>query len=161
AGSQSNGTAVFNNNLNWTYVDENNAAQAFMSGGGDVVVDPKTPSTIYHVETRTNTFPLVRKSTSGGTAGSWSTILSVNSTNLALVMDPINPSRLLVGATNPVLGLPVLQESSDGGGSWLSLNVPTLTSVTGVAISTYQGTFAADPDFPTVTDKGTNTYDPD
>ena len=53
-----------------------------------------------------------------------------------------------------------MQESVDGGaaGTWQSLNAPI--SVTALAAAAYQGNFQSDPSYPTLTDKGTNTYDP-
>ncbi len=94
--------------------------------------------------------------------------------NSPFLVDPINTQRLLVGVRSEVAsagGNPVgvaLRESVNGGNSFTNLRVPTtqpgglnLLSLNAVAAASYQGTFAPDPGFPMVTDKGANTYDPD
>ncbi|MBX9583214.1 MAG: autotransporter-associated beta strand repeat-containing protein, partial [Gemmataceae bacterium] len=98
-----------------------------------------------------------------------------------LVVDPINTSRVLIGNPNPVVvGDPLggapddiiannLLESSNGGLTFTNLNAGI--TVTAIGTATFQGRFALDPEpnalgasppgFPNVTDKGSNTYDPD
>ena len=154
AGSQSNGIEEYNNDLAWTVVDGTN-------GGGQVFVDPQNPNNIYAVDLQIGSQATVRRSTDGGQT--WTTILPTLSTTVPMVLDSLNPSRILVGGTtipaNLFPDLPSLVESLDGGNNWFDLAPPI--SVTALAISTYQGTFTADPGFALVTDKGANTYDPD
>jgi autotransporter-associated beta strand protein len=98
-----------------------------------------------------------------------------------LVVDPINTQRVLIGNPNPVVvGNPIggapddiisnnLLESSNGGLTFTNLNAGI--TVTAIGTATFQGRFALDPEpnllgasppgFPNVTDKGSNTYDPD
>src|SRR5205085_2701361 len=154
-GVQSNGLAKFNNDLAWTFVDDNTVGQAFNSGATQVRVDPKDPSNVYYIELRTGGVALLRRSLAGG---AWTTVAvptgGPHNRTVPLVIDSLTPSRLLLGDVS-VLPNPTLWESLDQGTNWLSLNSP-LGVVTEIAIATYQGAFTADPNFTLVTDKGTN-----
>ncbi|MFO0880161.1 MAG: Ig-like domain repeat protein [Gemmataceae bacterium] len=154
AGMQQNGTASFNNSLGWTVTDS--------FGGGQIRIDPKNPQNLYHIQPRQGQTALVRKSTNGGV--SWTPITpagNTNRTDLPLVLDTIDPRRVLVGSQYLNNGtLFSIHESNDRGNSWTQLLAPVATAVD-LAISTYQGPFVSDPDFTLVTDKGANTYDPD
>ncbi len=149
AGSRFNGTEEFTNGLAWTQVNPGD--------GGDVQVDPKNARNVYAIQGDTTlnggTATLMR-STQGGAANTWTPILTGSGHYFPFLVDSINPSRLLAGGDR-------VQESLDQGNTWVQL-APTLTfNPTAIAAATYQGPFNGDPDFPAVTDKGTNTYDPD
>jgi autotransporter-associated beta strand protein len=152
AGSQSNGTAEFTNRLGWAMVDDNAGGEM---GGGQVFVDPTNPDNVYAVQLWLGSNAIVRRSTDGGQT--WTTILqspTIQSRTVPLSLDESNPNRLLVGG-----GVNAgLFESEDQGNTWINLSPPT--NVTAIALTTYQGTFAPDPNFPSVTDQGANTYDP-
>lgn len=155
AGTQSNGAQAFTNNLNWAYVDDKSAGQTFNSGGGQIRVDPKNPNIVYYVELRTGGNAIVRCSLAAGAAGSWTT-LAVNTFRAVapLVLDSILSTRLLVGGNS-------LQESFNQGNSWTNIGPIALPFVSEIGIATYQGAFAADPNFTQNADNGNNTYDPD
>jgi len=107
----------------------------------------------------------------------------MNIRSFPFVEDSIDANRLLVGGetlpgdtstirnlslsdTTPVANA-VLAESFDGGQTFSNLAGNLVTygfaerAITSIAIATFQGTFAADANFPLVVDKGANTYDPD
>ena len=182
AGAQDNGTQVFNNNLAWQRLDDNTG-----STSGVVRYDPLNPQTAYAVRDG-----LLRKTTDGGTT--WTTIRTVSTggvdttpvvteftsilsltgdhpfSTFPLIVDPVNPNRLLIGgpAIKAVVNGSIqivnsgLWESSNGGATWTDLRAGggSLMAVTAIGAATFQGTFAVDPGFPTVTDKLSNTYDP-
>ncbi len=77
--------------------------------------------------------------------------------DLPFQIDSINPNRIVAGGSLPGGSL---WESLDEGTSFASLNSP-LANVSALALSTYQGNFVADPGFPLIFDKGTDTNDPD
>ena len=91
--------------------------------------------------------------------------------NFALVVDPVNTARVLMGGTpltppaqgaaGQQLTATPLYESYDGGKTWndLSVNLP-LQSVTHIALAEDQGPYSADPGFNTISDLGANSYDP-
>ena len=144
AGSQDNGTELFNNDAAWTHVDGGD--------GGIVHYNQKNPLLAYHVLNGR-----LRKSTNGGL--SWVDVTTLSSPTAGglyfpFLVDAVNPSRLLVGGFTTAL-----QESSNDGTSWISLNAPI--GVGALAIASYQGTFQADPSFALVPDRQANTYDPD
>jgi autotransporter-associated beta strand protein len=146
AGTRYNGTNSFTNNLAWTESDSND--------GGQVHINPQNPNIVYHVQDNTLFTPtastaaaaVLRRSTTGGSAGSWTTLPLLDSPFSAryfpFLIDPINTSRLLVGGGDsagipfpnggggrrrfdPNTGQPVgvpLQESLDGGNTWFDLN---------------------------------------
>ena len=174
--TQNNGTVEFTNNPvgnqlnNNYYTSPNPQSSVDISGGGNIYVDPNNPLVIYEVETAL--YPQrasVRLSTDGG--NSWTTLLdpystpyNIQSPNVPLVMDQVNPNRILVGG-----GMNFgLYESLDQGTTWANLAPPILVGgAQGVeegghfiALAQYQGNFAFDPSFPLVTDQGTNAYDP-
>jgi autotransporter-associated beta strand protein len=137
-GSQDNGTEKFTGAQNWALAD--------LGDGGQVHIDPINPNTVYHVLNGS-----LFRSTTGGNLGSWTDVLDVGGLYFPFLVDSVNNRRLLVGA-GPVL------ESLDQGNSWINLGGSSGAAIAG---ATYQGTFVADPDFPLVTDKQANTYDPD
>ncbi len=144
AGSQDNGTELFNNDAAWAHVDGGD--------GGIVHYNQKNPLLAYHVLNGR-----LRKSTNGGL--SWVDVTTLSSPTAGglyfpFLVDAVNPSRLLVGGFTTAL-----QESSNDGTSWISLNAPI--GVGALAIASYQGTFQADPSFALVPDRQANTYDPD
>lgn len=145
AGSQGNGTALFNGDPTWSTVDGGN--------GGQILIDQSNSNFVYHVRDG-----VLRRSTNGGTT--WSTILTLGGgTYYPFSLDSISTNRLVVSSD---LGV---QESLDQGASWHSLQGASGNALNGagaaIALATYQGTFAADSDFSAVTDKGQNVYDPD
>jgi autotransporter-associated beta strand protein len=153
-GSRNNGAEMFSgpaagsaSSPSWTLVDFQNGLDS-----GLIRIDQQNPNNVYHAEDG-----ILYKSTAGGVSGSFSSILSVNPGNpssFPFVIDSVNTSRIVVGGPN------VLQESFDGGNTWIpSLNVPA-ASITSVALATNQGPFLLDKDFPLVTDQLANTYDP-
>ncbi|MBN9517776.1 autotransporter-associated beta strand repeat-containing protein [bacterium] len=81
-----------------------------------------------------------------------------------MVVDPLTPNRVLVGGLtfnpDPLVDNAVarLYESTNGGTSWVSLNVPI--QPTAIALAGFQGPFVPDPRFPTVTEGLANTPDP-
>ena len=83
------------------------------------------------------------------------------------LVDPIS-SHVVVATSSPTFGATPLQESLDGGATWIDLSsaIPGFPSINAFAIASYQGnrpdgTYQFDPAFPLVGDKGANTYDPD
>mgnify|MGYP005837221185 CR=1 FL=1 len=141
-GALSNGVAQFNNSQTWPRV--------FGSSAGRVAVDPLNPNNVYAVIKSVGATDAVYRSTDGGQ--NWTTLLpTTGSTNTPLVLDPINPSRILVGGSQ-------LRVSLNQGVSWITLRGGV---VQGIAIAQTQGTYTLDPDFLDVADKGSNSYDPD
>jgi autotransporter-associated beta strand protein len=142
-GSQDNGAEIFNNNQAWTWVDFGDGGQAFY--------DPKNPTIVYHVHNGG-----LYKSTQGGVAGSWNLLVQATFSGLypPFTVDTVDDQRLMLGGST-------LQESHDQGATWTNLQPPsTGFDFNTLALATYQGPFAADPAFPTVTDQGANSYDP-
>src|SRR5205823_14534608 len=112
--------------------------------------DPTNANFVYAVQLPLRQNALVRASTDGGVT--WKTIVpTANKLTAPLVLDQVNPARLLVGGG-------FLLQSIDRGATFTSLNSP-FTATTGVALSAYQGPFVADPGFTTVADQGADTYD--
>ncbi|MFO0936548.1 MAG: autotransporter-associated beta strand repeat-containing protein [Gemmataceae bacterium] len=157
-GSNNNGTEIFNNEMAWQWVNSGDS--------GLVRYNPLDPSIIYQVANNT-----LRKSTDGGVT--WTTLNNLSppsngSNYFAFVIDPINPQRLVVGGDYiNAAKRPIVQMTLDGGASWtlISGSLPIITNKqfdnnTAVAVANYQGQFQYDPDFPTVTDTLSNTYDP-
>src|SRR5205823_1222793 len=142
-------------------------------------VDPNNPNIVYHVLNGT-----LRKSTLGGAAGTWSTLNTINGPQFPtlyfpFVIDSVNSSRLVVGGgesfgapgagrrNNGPLGS-ALQETLDGGATWVDLQTAALDNlnlpappvnsffppgtidwyeVIHLALPSYQGTFQPDPAF--------------
>jgi autotransporter-associated beta strand protein len=156
-GSQDNGVEMFNAGQAWQWVD--------FGDGGLVRIDQNDPTQAYRV---INGF--LSKSTSGGAIGTWNPILQATfdgALYFPFLLDSLTPGRVLVGG-DKVVGpfvIPAVRESFDGGATWIDLNsnnIPDFGSdITSLAAATYQGTFALDPGFSHVGDKGANTYDQD
>ena len=147
-GAQANGIVRFDNALGWTRLDG--------YGGGPVVIDPNNTLNLYAVSHLTGTNAVLRKSVDGGI--NWTTTLDIGAPNAPFVLDPVNPSRLLVGGA-------ILRESLNQGATWTNLQVrigtTVISNVRDFAIANAQGPFAVDPNFLQVTDQGANAYDPD
>ncbi|MFO0801905.1 MAG: MBG domain-containing protein [Gemmataceae bacterium] len=119
---------------------------------GDVRYDPKNPLNAY-----ASVGGGLYRTQDGG--ASWQRVLTGSSENsFPVYVDPVNPNRVLIGgsgiletnnANAPLASLP---------GTFTNLNGGTTVAL---AAATYQGAFQADPGFPLVTDKLSNTYDPD
>jgi autotransporter-associated beta strand protein len=186
------GGSRFNGNdssggLAWTQNDAND--------GGEVRVNPLNPNIVYHVQSASDLptqSSTLWESTSGGSPGSWFQLTPLDAPFSAryfpVALDNINPNRIVLGGGDSggvagggrrlwdFTGV-ALQESMDGGNSWIDLtsgldgvNTPppfppppqtVWYEVTALALASYQGTFQADPGFSQVTDRGANTYDPD
>jgi autotransporter-associated beta strand protein len=151
AGTQGAGTAMFNGSAAWTMTDGEH--------GGDIYFDPKTPTTLYHVQhadERPNSgapVTLIRKSVNGGQT--WSTVYTTNTpNNVPLALDQINPQRLVLSSGNSIL------ESLNG----LSSAPVSLLNGTFqfIGLGAYQGQWVDDPAFASINDfdRGANTYDP-
>jgi autotransporter-associated beta strand protein len=164
AGSEDNGTQQFDNTQAWRRLDD-----AAGTNSGDVRYDPKNPQIMYAVRDGQ-----LRKSVDGGLT--WVKLRDV--TDLAanpplsppfnadntintfpLVVDSVNTSRLLIGGNTPAVFPNALYESVNGGASFTNLQANV--AVTAIGAATFQGPFVPDPAFTLVTDKLSNTYDPD
>ncbi|HJZ58946.1 MAG TPA: autotransporter-associated beta strand repeat-containing protein, partial [Gemmataceae bacterium] len=149
AGSQDNGPQQFNASSAtnkppiWARVDDTAGTNA-----GVIRYDPINPLVAYEVRNGA-----LRKTTNGGT--SWTTLrtVSTNTNYFPLVVDSINSQRILIGGGGGLL------ESLTGANP--STNLGAGINPTAIAIAAFQGPFQADPGFTTVTDKLSNTYDPD
>ncbi len=146
AASQDNGTEKTTGNQEWTWVDPGD--------GGIVAFDQQNPNIAYHVRNSA-----LWQSTDGGSTWGANPIYQDNLLYFALVVDPLNHNRLLVGDLGPPNGGPGVSESVDGGKTWIALN-PPLGIVTAIAPAQYQGPFD-NIGFPNAVDKGASTYDPD
>lgn len=157
-GTEGNGLAYFNGLLSWIESDENGAAGSGPSGGL-VYIDPDNTNIVYAVlnnpppDALTSNF---LESTNGGLT--WSPVSGLPENfdtqdypYFTFLMDPLNPNRLLVGGPDG------LQESLNGGASWLTLLSPV--NITSIAVAGYQGTFVSDPSFPDVSNLGANVDD--
>jgi photosystem II stability/assembly factor-like uncharacterized protein len=108
-GSQDNGTTKFTDALSWQLIRGGD--------GGFVRVDPSNPSTVYH---DFGNFSLERSDNGGVT---WVSVTNginrsdPSSTYVPYVLDPANPSRLLLG-TNRVY------ETTNRGGLWRPISTP-------------------------------------
>ena len=119
--SQDNGTELFTGGLAWT--------STAGGDGGLVFYNPSNPLIAYHVENG-----ILFESTDGG--NTWPNIvLAPGGQYFPFLVDPLNPSRLLVGGGGN--GLNYLEESLDGGNTWVSLGPPI--NVVSVAAAEYQG----------------------
>ncbi len=165
--AQSNGTVESTGtpgNLVWNMSDDSEGGEM---GGYQVAVDPSSNLNVYAVQTVLGSNAVARDSTDGG--ASWSTILNLNTTTGPLVVDPINPDRVLVGTITGG-GAPDLEQSLDGPattpGSFVDISqnliaaMPTFGSITAIGIAGFQGAYQPDLGFPLVTDQGANTYAP-
>ena len=145
-GARNTGTQFFRNGTAWERVDsaagENTTAVRY---------DGRNPRTAYAIRNGD-----LRKTTDGGIT--WA---SLATGTLGMYVDPVNPARLLVSGLS-------IRESVAGGAGLVNLNAPVVKDpvtdavvpYTSVASATFQGPFAPDPDFPTVTDVLANTYNP-
>jgi photosystem II stability/assembly factor-like uncharacterized protein len=110
---------------NWQQI--NSGLPITVAGVKALIVDPKTPSTLYASTANGSVF----KTTDGG--GSWTPLSTVTAVNL-LIGDPKNPSTLYAATGYGVL------KSLDGGESWAGAN----TGLPGSGIYT----LVADPSTP-------------
>ena len=157
-GNQADAIAQFNDSLSWNQVNGNIVANPY---GGLVYVDPSNPDTVYSVVTNVampggangfGTIASLEKTTDANAAvPTWTVIAQSGSQDPEFLIDPLNPQRVVFG------GGGALQESFDGGTTWLNTAAPASTVF---AIAGYQGVFQADTRFPLVDDLGTNTDDP-
>jgi autotransporter-associated beta strand protein len=150
---QTNGTAGFSNSQTWT---ENNVNYGGEMGGSQIFIDPNNPSVMYSVETQLGGNAVVFASQNGG--ATWKPILqnpTIQSSDVPLAMDQLNPSHILVGG-GANFGL---YESFNQGQSFnpISANLPI--AVTAIGLPEYQGAFNPDTSFPDVADQGANTPD--
>jgi autotransporter-associated beta strand protein len=175
--SQSNGTDLFTNNpvgklIDAFYTSPPPNASVAIAGGQNIYVDPNNPNIIYEVMVGLNPQRTsVRRSTDGG--NTWVTLLdpysvpSIQSPNVPLQMDEVNPDRILVGG-----GVNAgLYESLDQGNTWVDLSQLLPIVVGGlpdvlkgghyIALAQYQGSYVFDNSFPLVGDQGTDAYVPD
>jgi autotransporter-associated beta strand protein len=163
AGIQDNGTALYlGPTQGWI--------EANAGDGGEPQIDPLNPQNVY-----TTVDGVLYKSTTGGTTtasftqlpappGGFSYIGSGTNLYFPYFLDPVNSNRLIVGGDiidkNGFLVGPAVQESINGGNNWIEWVPPnTLATVSALGVAEYQGNFAFDPGFATVTDKGANTDD--
>jgi hypothetical protein len=137
AGAQDNFVEKFTDNLTWNAVEGGD--------GGNMLVDPNNPSTVYHDAAVGSYGPAdyIRRSDDGGI--NWVSITTgINAANEPsifyppLVMDPTNPSRLLTGTSR-------VYESLDRGDHWNPLSTPGLAGWTSGQAITAIGITAADP----------------
>ncbi|MBX9580938.1 MAG: autotransporter-associated beta strand repeat-containing protein [Gemmataceae bacterium] len=142
AGARNNGTQRFNNSTAWERVDDAVATETTA-----VRYDTRTPRTAYAVRNGQ-----LRKTVDGGS--SWTAVPGGGSA-AGLVVDAVNPARILIGGAT-------VRESVSGGAGLTNLNAPVTAGrpATAVAAASYQGPFVPDPDFPLVTDVLSNTYNP-
>ena len=111
-GSQDNGTEKFSDAYPWAFVQGGD--------GGEVIVDPNTPTKVYHIAPVASfgSSAFIQKSTNSGV--SWSSITSgivdPNNANFypSFVMDPSNSNRLMVGTD-------YVNVTTDAGGGWAKL----------------------------------------
>jgi autotransporter-associated beta strand protein len=144
AGAQDNGAQIFTGSESWSLVNQGD--------GGLVRIDPANPLNVYEVQ---NGF--LTKSTTGGTNNSFNPILGVGGLYFPFAIDQIESNRILVGGGG-------LLESDDQGGTFNFIGPTVLGApvpIAALAMSTYQGVFEPDKQFPLVADKGANNYDPD
>ena len=170
AGLQSNGTAGFSNGQTWSELDasaggEMSTSQVFIG------VNPLTLQPLYYeVQTQigSGSGAIVRESNDEGVT--WQTILSnasnpfIQTSNLALQMDTINPERLVAGGSISQFG-PALWQTQDGSDAapiWTNIGagLPAGFSVAAIGLAQYQGVFQTDTSFVDSTDQGANTYVP-
>ena len=120
AGAQDNGTDLFSGSLSWTQTRQNN--------GGVVMVDPSSPSTVYHEFSFASGF--IERSDNGGTtwAGKASGISTSDSANQfpPMAMDPSTPSRLIVGTNRVYL-------STNHGDNWTAISTTNINGWTSTA----------------------------
>jgi photosystem II stability/assembly factor-like uncharacterized protein len=108
-GSQDNGTSLFTGGLGWQLTEGGD--------GGFVRVDPSHPSTVYHELVNIS----LERSDNGGL--SWvpkTSGINLNDphdTYVPFVLDPSNPSRLLLGSNR-------VYETTNRGDSWQAISTP-------------------------------------
>jgi autotransporter-associated beta strand protein len=180
-GSQANGIQYFNGGPIWNETDQTSVAANGPIGpsGGMVYVSPTDPNTVYAVEDNLQQhLAYLYKSTNAGKTWSQVTSLGAILPGLPGALSPgdypyfpflVDPLATANGETRLLAGgglFPgtALQESLDGGTTWQPLTGsptwPLGQDVTAVAVAGYQGVFQSDPNFPDVTDIGTNVDDP-
>jgi autotransporter-associated beta strand protein len=138
AGAQDNGVEKFSGTQDWQYVGGGD--------GGQVAINAANPNIVYAVSNGN-----LLESTTGGGPGSFNSIGAFGGLYFPLRLDSVDPTRILVGGGT-------LEESVDGGQSFINLNTPI--GVSAMASATFQGPYEPDSGFKLVADKGSNTYDP-
>src|SRR5262249_42506902 len=85
-GAQDTGTSIYNDSPTWTNVDGGD--------GGIVRINNKNQQIMFHVENG-----VLRRSTSGGVAGSWNDVYNNvnNGLYFPFILDRVNPSRVILG----------------------------------------------------------------
>ena len=165
AAGKGDGVFQYTGDQSWTEVLDPPPGGSELTAASHVIFDPTNPQVAYaEVESFIGTD--IYKSTNGGTTWTMitnipfpagpSTPLPFGSSNIPLVIDPLNDQRLLLGGVFPAT---TLEESLNGGVSWTNLlpGLPPFSPVTDIALAEYQGAFVADPAFTSVGDVGTNT----
>jgi hypothetical protein len=136
-GSQDNGTEKFNDALQWNWLQDGD--------GGFVRVDPNNPNTVYHTFYRDSTdgTTFFERSDDGGATWSAKTtgINPADPSNFYVpyVMDPSNPSRLLLG-TNRIYetttrGDATTQPDGTLVDGWHPISAPFSANVDAIAVS--------------------------
>jgi hypothetical protein len=111
-GSQDNGTSEFTGSQSWSLLTGGD--------GGNVLVDPNNPETVYHTYYYGN-YAFLERSDDGGVT--WTgKVNGINTANPGdfippLVMDPSNSSRLLFGNTQ-------VYETTDRADDWSPISTP-------------------------------------
>ena len=146
-GSEDTGVEQSTGPLNeWTWENTN----GYLYGAGAVQIDPDNPQ-IEFAAVSGFVDGQLEESTNGGTTWTLATssTFAGNYPYFPIEIDPNNPDRIVMGGSS-------LEESLNNGVAWTSLG----SSATSFGIAGFQGTFQADAGFPTLTDLGANTYDP-
>jgi len=153
-GSQDNSTHVY---------DDSFTHQAVEGGDGGIVrINNKNPNIVFHVLNGE-----LRRSTTGGGAGSWQTVFPPPAIPPAglyfpFILDRVNPARVILGH-----GSDLWESNADGAfGTFNIIGAATsnpngLTGITSMAVSDRQGLWQNDPNFPLVLDQGADSYDAD
>jgi autotransporter-associated beta strand protein len=147
AAAYNNGLQQFAGSPAWSVTNPGAGGNA-----GVVRYDPQNPLTAY-----ADVAGVLWKTVDGGQ--NWTQLLNVAGFSYGqnvfpLVVDKVNPSRILTGG-------PLLLESVLGGGAGSFVDLRSPVSPAAIGPATDQGTFNPDPGFPLVVDKLSNTYDPD
>jgi autotransporter-associated beta strand protein len=122
AGSSNNGVETYNGTLQWLTTNQ--------VSGGVIQIDPLSPNIAYSIVG--GAINGVEKSSNGGQTWSGVLIGTAAFGFSPLVLDTVNPNRLVVGNTT-VTG--TIAQSLDGGATWTNLNAPRGAEV--VAIGAY------------------------
>ncbi len=168
-GAQDNGTFIYNDGAVWTDTQVG-------GDGGLVKINPKNPNIVFITTNGT-----LLRSLQGGAPGSFTTIYTTRAGSLyfPLIIDPVNPSRILIGDLDGN-NRPALLESLDSDQPTPTFHVVgTATSTPNglsrfggllsfgfthgnqIGIANRQGPWTLDADFPLVVDQGAESYDSD